>query len=338
MRLEFFIPDEEVVKMSDAVSCEPLSFLSSNQKTQIQGFMWKDAEIADPRGIMLIAHGMEEHIKRYDAFARFLAEHGYIVFGHSHLGHGESVDDSSQWGCLPALDGAKILVKDMHRLRSLAVARTSPGLPVFLFGHSLGSFVCRSYITRYGSGLAGVVICGTGHVAPGLSNTGNRLARLISKLRGEDYCSKLLDNMGVGSYNKSIKNPRTKLDWLSYNEENIDRYIADSACGFMFSAGGYATVTALTGEVCTRQSADKIPHELPLLFVSGIDDPVGDMGKGVKKSAELAKEAGVKDVEIKLYEKMRHEILNETDAHVVFDDVLTWLDAHGNQNTETENK
>lgn len=324
--------------MPDAITREPLSFLSSDQKTQIHGFMWSDAENANPRGIVLIAHGMEEHIERYDSFARFLAEHGYIVFGHSHLGHGDSVESREQWGCLPAKEGARILVEDVHRLRSLAMARTSSDLPVFLFGHSLGSFVSRSYITRYGEGLSGAILCGTGHVKPTLSKTGNKLARLIAKIRGEDYCSKLLDDMGVGSYNKSIKNPRTKLDWLSYSEENIDRYIADDACGFMFSAGGYATVTALTGEVCTSQSAEKIPHELPLLFISGIEDPVGDMGEGVKTSAELAKKAGVADVELKLYQKMRHEILNEEDAQEVFDDVLAWLNAHGAASEDSEDK
>ncbi len=310
------------------ITREPLSFLSSDQKTQIHGFMWKDEENDDPRGVLLIAHGMEEHIERYDAFARFLAEHGYIVFGHSHLGHGESIENREQWGCLPARDGANILVEDVHRLHSLAAARVSSGLPVFLFGHSLGSFVSRSYIARYGDGLAGAILCGTGHVKPLLSKTGNRLARIIAKTRGEDYCSKLLDDMGVGSYNKSVENPRTNLDWLSYSEENIDAYIADEACGFMFSAGGYATVTALTGEVCTPQSAEQIPNDLPLFFVSGIDDPVGGMGKGVEISAELAKNAGVADVEVKLYEEMRHEILNEKEAQIVFEDILSWLEKH----------
>ena len=313
--------------MAAEISREPISFLSTEGKTQIQGFMWTNQQSA-PRGVVLIAHGMEEHIERYDAFARFLAENGFAVFGHSHLGHGKSVADSKDWGCLPAKDGAHILVEDMHRLRSLAAARMGTDLPYFMFGHSLGSFVTRSYITKHGDKLAGAIICGTGNIPGALSKAGNVLAHLISKVRGENYCSELLDSMGVGAYNKPIENPRTELDWLSYDEENINRYIADDACGFMFSAGGYATVTALTGEVCSAISASKIPHDLPMFFISGIDDPVGDMGKGVKDAAKLAQDAGVKDVQVKLYEKMRHEILNETNSKDVFDDVLTWINAH----------
>lgn len=324
--------------MPESITVEPLSFPSSNGKTQITGLVWQDSGLADPKGVVLITHGMEEHIERYDAFARFLAEHGYIVFGHNLLGHGGSVNEKKEWGCLPARDGAKVLVEDLHRLRSLAAARTGADLPVFAFGHSLGSFVTRSYIARYGDGLAGAIICGTGNIPTALSKAGNTLARIISSVRGEDYYSKLLDEMGVGAYNKPIENPRTALDWLSYNEQNVDDYIADEACGFMFSAGGYATVTALTGEVCSADSAARIPHGLALYYISGVDDPVGDMGEGVKAAAKLAKDAGVKDVEVKLYEGMRHEILNESDAQLVFGDVLAWLDARVAPNDETENE
>lgn len=314
--------------MPDSIMREDVSFLSTDGKTQIRGYIWHDPSLDSPRGIIQIAHGMSEHIERYDPFARFLAGHGFIVAGHNHLGHGSSVTSSDQLGCLPTHEGAHILVEDVHRMRSLMAARFSSKLPYFIFGHSLGSFITRSYITKHAQGLSGVILCGTGHVAPATSHAGNNIARVIARVRGRDYKSKLLDSMGVGAYNKPIANPRTNLDWLSFDEENVDRYIEDKGCGFMFAAGGYATVTALTGEVCTPASAAAIPHELPLLFISGSGDPVGSMGKGVVTAANMARDAGVKDVEIKLYEHMRHEILNEANKQMVFDDVLAWLEKH----------
>ncbi len=317
--------------MSSPIKREAVSFPSTDGKTQIHGYCWSPQDISNVRAVMLLAHGMEEHIERYDDFARFLADHGFMVFGHDHLGHGESVNDRSEWGCLPLNTGATVLVEDLHRLRSLAASRCNPKTPCFVFGHSMGSFVVRSYITRYGDGLAGAIICGTGFIPPATSRAGNVAAHLIAAVRGANFQSTLLDNMGVGAYNKSIQNPRTQVDWLSYDEENVDTYLADEKCGFMFSAGGYATVTALTGEVCSKQSAANIPKSLPLLYISGVDDPVGSMGKGVEASAALARDAGVKDVQVKLYEGMRHEILNEVNKQLVYEDVVSWLDKYCNK-------
>ncbi len=316
--------------MPSPITREPISFPSTDGKTQIHGFCWRPQDADNARAVVLLSHGMEEYIERYDEFARFLAEQGFLVFGHDHLGHGESVNDPSEWGCLPVDGGATILVEDLHRLRSLAAARCKPGTPCFVFGHSMGSFVALSYVARHGEGLAGAVICGTAFVPPATSRAGNTVARLISTVRGARYQSTLLDNMGVGAYNKSIKNPRTRVDWLSYDEANVDAYLADEKCGFMFSTGGYATLTALTGEVCSKQSAASIPKDLPLFYISGVDDPVGLMGKGVEASATLARNAGVKDVGVKLYEGMRHEILNEADRQLVFEDVVSWLGKYCN--------
>lgn len=314
--------------MTTNITREPVSFMSGDAKTRIHGFIWRDEACSTPRGVLQIVHGMAEHIERYDEFARFLASHGFIVAGYSHLGHGQSVSSEELWGCLPARGGADILIQDVHRMRSLVTARTSSSLPYFLFGHSMGSFVTRAYITRYARGLAGAIICGTGHIPAATSRAGNIVARAIAKLKGESHRSKLLDSLGAGGYNKSIENPRTELDWLSHDEGNVDAYIADERCGFMFSAGGYATLTSLTGEVCTPESARNIPHSLPLLFIAGADDPVGSMGKGVIQTVEMMQAAGVDDVEVKIYDGMRHEILNEANSVLVFDDVLVWLDAH----------
>ena len=318
--------------MTTTITREPVSFMSEDAKTRIHGFIWRNENCSSPRGIVQIVHGMAEHIERYDDFARFLANHGFVVAGCSHLGHGLSVTSEELWGCLPVRNGADILIEDVHRLRTLVTARISSSLPYFLFGHSMGSFVTRAYITRHARGLAGAIICGTGHIPVATSRAGNLAARLVAKLRGETYRSKLLDSLGAGGYNKSVDNPRTELDWLSHNEDNVDAYRADKRCGFMFSAGGYATITSLTGEVCAPESTRKIPRDLPLLFIAGADDPVGSMGEGVVQAVEMARAAGIDDVEVRIYEGMRHEILNETNNGLVYDDVLAWLGLHAKEN------
>lgn len=314
--------------MSNSITREPITFASTEENTEIHGYIWREGENERPRGIVHIVHGMAEHIERYDEFARFLAGHGLIVCGYDHLGHGKSVSNTVSWGVLDPREGANHLVEDVHRMRSLMLARTQGTLPYFIFGHSMGSYVTRVYISRHGEGLAGAVICGTGHVAPLVSKAGNLLARLVSATRGRDHKSVFLDNMAAGGFNKSIENPRTEVDWISTSERNVDEYLADEASGFMFAAGGYAALTALTREACSRQAMRDTPDGLPLLFVAGAGDPVGSMGEGVRHAAHMARDAGVRDVTVKIYEGMRHEILNEDERQLVFDDVLGWLDTH----------
>lgn len=317
-----------------AVERESLSFASSDGSSTIAGYVWQSADIAHraavPRGVVLLVHGMAEHIERYDEFARFLARAGYIVCGHNQIGHGSS-STPEHWGEIPLDGGRMALVRDVGRLRTMAATYCDAGTPMFVFGHSMGSFVVRNYIALYGDGLAGAILCGTGFVSPATSRAGRGVARLIAKTRGENYRSALLHSMAEGAYSRAIPSRRTDLDWLSVNEENVDRYLADEQCGFMFSAGGYATLTDLTAEVCTLECAQRVPRSLPLLYISGAEDPVGDDGRGVFASAELAKRAGSVDVTCKLYDGMRHEILNETGHELVFNDIRKWLDLKGGQ-------
>lgn len=314
--------------MTDSIMQEPISFASTDTETTIRGYIWHDESCAKPRGIVQIAHGMAEHIGRYDDFARFLASKGFIVGGYDHLAHGDSVSDDVPWGGFDPRDGANHLIEDVHRMRSLMLARTPAGLPYFVFGHSMGSYIMRDYIARHGEGLAGAILCGTGYIAPIVSKAGNALARAMSAIRGKNYKSKLLDHMGVGAFNKVIDDARTEADWISASQENVDRYLADEKSGFMFPAGGYATLTALTREACSPATIQAVPHGLPLLFIAGAEDPVGSMGEGVRKVAAMMQEAGVQDVEVEIYAGMRHEILNEDDHMRVYDDVAAWLDKH----------
>ncbi len=312
--------------MDHHVRSETVHFTSTDTSTHMRGVIWWPTNPDAARGVVQIVHGMAEHIMRYDDFARYLAQNDFVVCGHDHVGHGESVNDRTQWGHLPTHGGRDILVGDVGKMRDLVRMRVDSSLPHFLFGHSMGSFVVRAYITECGEGLAGAVICGTGHIAPVTSAAGNMLARLISRTKGERHVSKLLGNLSVGAYAKAIEKPRTPLDWLSFNTKNVDDYIADESCGFPFTTGGNATLTALTKKVCSQKSCERIPRKLPLLYIAGDSDPVGDMGKGVRTAARMAQEAGCTDVTCTIYEHMRHEILNEDDHQRVYDDVRAWIE------------
>ena len=318
--------------MAEDVRRETIWCESTDKVSRLHGYIWWPEEGVVPRGVVQLVHGMAEYIGRYDEFARYLTTKGFCVFGHDHIGHGESVASKDDWGKLPLDGGKDILIEDVHRVRTEALARISGAygeLPqLFLFGHSMGSFVVRAYLARHGYGLSGAIICGTGFMPPRTAAAGNAVARTIAKLRGEDYHSKLLHNMGVGGYSKDIVDAETELDWLSHNKDNVIRYIGDEACGFMFSAGGYATVTDLMREVCSPECVESYPKDLPLLYIAGTEDPVGECGEGVSKAADLAHAAGVVDVRCRLYAGMRHEILNERGRKVVYDDVVSWMEGY----------
>lgn len=318
--------------MTEDIRRETIWCDSTDKSTRLHGYIWWPEEGVTPRAAVQLVHGMAEYIGRYDEFARYLTSKGFVVFGHDHIGHGESVASKDDWGVLPANDGKDIMVNDVHVVRTEAMARIAGAYdslpPLFLFGHSMGSFVVRAYLARHAYGLSGAIICGTGFMPPRTSAAGNMLARAICRTRGERYHSKLLHSMGAGAYSQDIDNAETELDWLSHNKDNVDRYIADEACGFMFSAGGYAALTDLTREVCTPECVATYPKDLPLLYIAGTEDPVGECGEGVSHSADLAHAAGVTDVRCRLYAGMRHEILNEQGRQVVYDDIVAWMEGY----------
>lgn len=302
------------------------STLSSDGNSWLRIMLWQPDPTYTRRGAVQLVHGMAEHIERYDAFARFLAGLGYVVFGHDHVGHGKSVSDPDQLGHIPLRGGKDILVEDVYKVRQAALALTdADDLPQFIFGHSMGSFVTRAYITRHAEGLTGAVICGTGNQPRFMSVAGRTLARVIGAVRGEEYRSRLVDSLVIGAFSSAITDARTDCDWICTDPAVVDDYIADPLSGAMFSVGGYATLTDLTAEVVTKDSAEKVPKTLPLLFIAGAEDPVGGNSKDVKKAAQLYKDAGVEDVRTIIYPGMRHEILNEPRHEDVFADVEAWF-------------
>ena len=308
------------------INREELRFPSADGRSTIRALVWWPALAAGTRarGVVQVIHGMAEHVERYDALARLFASRGFVVCGDDHAGHGASCDPDG-YGCLPARGGAEALVADEHTLRRLVTERMGSDAPYLLLGHSLGSYIARVYLAEHGEGLAGVILSGTGTLPVAVSWAGHALARLICAVRGEKYRSKLLDGMGVGGYARAVPGP-TGCEWLSHNEKNVATYVADPRCGFMFSAGGYAAVTKLTARACSLAWARRAPHDVPLLFVSGAEDPVGDNGRGVRAAAELARRASQRHVDVHIYEGMRHEIFNEDDGGRVMADVLSWVE------------
>lgn len=323
--------------MDTTVAAAPIGFLSHDGTSTIKGLVWEPARVRGsrrtaPRGVVQIVHGMAEHVGRYDEFARFLVERGYVVCAADHIGHGKSAAGPDELGCLPP-DGKEILIEDVHELRKTVTARYARQTPYIMFGHSMGSFVARAYLARYGEDVTAAVICGTGQQPFVVSKAGNALARFLAKTKGPDYRSPLLDGMGVGAFAKQIENPRTPHDWICTDPAVVDAYIADELCGAMFSVGGYATLTDLTAEVVTASCAAKVPKSLPVLFIAGAEDPVGACGKGVRAATEQLRRAGVQDVEVKLYEGMRHEILNEPGRARVYTETVDWIEEHACQST-----
>ena len=278
-----------------------------------------------PKAVVQIAHGIAEHISRYDPFMFFLAENGYVAVGNDHLGHGLSAENEDGLGIFDTQNGWTYAVDDMKALRD-QVRQEFHDIPYIFFGHSMGSFLTRTYLIRYPDQYDAAILSGTGQPSPALINAGFFAANLLTLLRGPGADGKLLNDMAFGSYCKKIDNPRTPFDWLSTNEENVDRYIADPLCGFVAKCSMYRDMMGGLKFLTKQSNIDKMNKDAPIYFMSGAEDPVGDYGAGVEKAYRAFCDAGLHDVTMKLYPGGRHEMLNETNREEVMQDILAWLD------------
>lgn len=278
-----------------------------------------------PKAVVQIAHGMAEHGERYEDFAAFLCSKGIAVLVDDHVGHGKSVKSDDDLGYFGENFGWDAFVEDERAYTEL-IAAEFPETPLIFFGHSMGSFIAREYICRYGTDerLKAAVICGTSGKNPA-SGIAIPLAGTIAKVKGSRHKSTFIDKVAFGTYNGKIENPETSFDWLSTDKSEVEKYVADKYCGFLFTAAGYKDLFTILHSVSGKDWYKAVTNDLPLLIISGEDDPVGAYGKGVKQVYNDLKDAGKKDVTIKLYKGMRHEILNEVDRKVVYEDVAAWI-------------
>lgn len=274
------------------------------------------------KAVLLIVHGMAEHRKRYADFANFLADNGIKVYAYDQRGHGQTAGSLDNVGYMSDVDNFKALVEDVNSV-ILDIKEKNPGKKVFLLGHSMGSFISQRYSELYGSNVDGVILSGTNYVKGALFRMGRVIASIITSCKGRKYRSKFLDNLSFGSYNKKFKPNRTTYDWLSVNEENVDKYIADEYCGTLFTCSFFKDL--LQGFKDISSDVDLIRSDLPIYLIAGSLDPVGNASKGPKKLFKEYGKKGIKDLEIKLYEGKRHEILNEDNKQEVYEDVYNWL-------------
>lgn len=304
---------------------EQMSFLSADKKTTVHAVKWVPMD-GRYQAVLQITHGMVEYIERYRPFAEYLNDRGFLVVGHDHIGHGASVVTAEDWGYFQEPNPSDTLVEDMHTLRE-TVQKENQGVPYFMLGHSMGSYMLRKYLCIHSEGVSGAVIMGTGCVSDMTTKMGMRLCKMIAAFRGWHYRSRFMQSLSYSKpykrfdlYGKDYAN-----SWLTKDTDMVKNYYADPRCTFLFTLNGYLGLMEAVYYDNQMEHIEKVSKELPMFFVSGEDDPVGDCGAGVKKVYAMYQKAGMKDITYKLYEKDRHEILNETDREQVYADIGAWL-------------
>lgn len=278
---------------------------------------------SEPEAVVFTVHGMQEHKERYEALARYLNTQNIACITYDLPGHGETAGDEENKGWFGEKDGWKNLVESAVDIAVLA-QREFPGKPVIFFGHSMGTMIGRAFLETYDGLIDGMILSGAPCYNPGCI-FGKATAQLIGKAKGKKGHSRLLDVMATGSFNKAIEHPRTDLDWLSYNEKNVDDYIADEWCGFPFTIQGYADLFELMIRMNDVSLYRCTKPDLPILFFAGEDDPCTGGDKGFRNSVETIEKAGYQNVESRQYPHMRHETLHEDDAETVMKDTADWI-------------
>lgn len=299
-------------------------FFETNDGTKIHVSKWMGEGEEKPRAIVQIAHGMAEHIQRYSLLAENLVSQNIVVFGNDHRGHGRTAILNKSSGYFSDEQGFENVVEDMFTLTTM-IEKEYPDSPIILFGHSMGSFLSRRYIQLHGNRIAGVILSGTGGDPGIMGKIGRMIAAREIKKTGRRTPSPLLNNLTFGNYNKSFRPNRTEFDWLSRNEREVDLYIEDPQCGGIFSSGFFHDLLGGLETINKAANIEQVPKALPIYLISGSMDPVGGNTKGVLKTYQAFKNAGILDVTYKFYEDARHEILNEINRDEVVGDIIGWV-------------
>ncbi|MBR1812030.1 MAG: alpha/beta fold hydrolase [Clostridia bacterium] len=304
------------------------TFASADGVSAIHAVRWLPVD-GNVRAVLQIVHGMVEYIERYTPFAEFLTTKGYAVFGHDHIGHGDSVSSPEEWGIMHADDPSDVMVADMFT-NYKHVKEEYPDVPYYILGHSMGSYMLRKYLSVKGAQLQGVngaIVMGTG-TEPAAA-MGLVVAKTLAKLKGRDYRAPIMVKLTFGAPYKmyDLTGQDAANSWLTKNEAFVKKYYNDPKCTYLFSLNGYIGLLSAVKYDGSAANVAKIPKNIPILFASGDKDPVGNHGKGVQQAYDLFKAAGIEDVTLRLFEGDRHEILNETDSDKVFAELYDWMES-----------
>ncbi len=287
----------------------------------IHGCRWEPE--GTPKAVIQIVHGVAEYAQRYDHFANFLASRGFLVVAEDHMGHGGSIGDDGVKGYFQG--GWFKAVADVHRLLSYTKMEF-PNAPYILLGHSMGSFLVHTLLCKYPKcGVSAAILSGTAWMHRGILNSGIAAAKLACKTQGAHQPNKMIHTMMFGSYNRRVEHQRTASDWLTRDNAVVDAYVADPLCGFTMTAG--LAVDMLTGMKFNQEPENlaRMRKEIPVFFIAGADDPVGNYGQGVKQTVKAFTDAGMESVSMRLYPLCRHEVLNELNKEEVYQNILDWL-------------
>ena len=296
------------------------SYLSSNGITTINAVKWLP-ETA-PRGIVQIAHGVTEYIERYDNLASVLTSHGYIVVGNDHLGHGRSITNGQKMYMGP-IGSWNYAVYDLKQCTDL-IQKEYSNLPIYLLGFSLGSFLVRNYLSDYNPRIYKVFLIGTGYQPNWLISLIKPIVKSEIKKYGPSNSSKKVNDLSFGTYNKKIKNPKTPYDWLSSSDISIKSYIEDPMINKELTTSLFLEMLNGIAYTSSNKCINKMNKSIPIILLSGQDDPVGDMAKGVTKYFNILKKKGFKTA-ITLFPKMRHDLFHEEHSEKVYETIVSYL-------------
>ncbi len=290
---------------------------------------WQPDSEEEIKGIIQLHHGLAEHSLRYDRFGSVLAENGYVLNAYDMRGHGRSAEiaDKNGTGIFGKLADKKGFDRAVLDLKAVIdnLKNDFPGKKTILMGHSFGSFVAQGFIEEYGSEIDACILCGTAGPRRALLAVGSIATHIITFFTGKNKHVAMLDKLSFGSYNQRIKNPRTEYDWLSANDLNVDMYQMDNWCGFPLTASFFCSMTEGLNKIHKSSNIKKIPASLPVFFIWGSEDPVGDYGKTIRKLIDIYKANGLTRVDFKEYAGDRHEILNENNKEEVENDIISWI-------------
>ena len=300
------------------------TFESSTGKNTIHAR--KCVPTGEVKGVVQIAHGIAEHINRYDEFMAFLANNGFVAVGNDHLGHGQSYSTPEEKGIFSRKGGWSYVVSDMLKLHDIMI-QEYPNVKYIMFGHSMGSFLTRTYMIEHPESYDLAILSGTGHMKRAVYIGGCAIADFFSRREGLTHSGDKLEKVAFGKYEDRITNPRTEYDWLSTVDEEVDKYIADDNCGFTCKNSLYRDMMHAFLLITSKKKLAKMDKSKPVYFMSGKEDPVGEYGAGVERAYQAFCNVGMQDVTVKLYEGGRHEMLNEKNKAQVMDDILFWINS-----------